>query len=279
MTWPTPPQQQPANYNNLLGGGRTIPSASFAGQFPIKWEGTVEEASKKPAFEYDPSKPNNRGAQKFWPDGNPVEHVWVTLRTNVRTSQEDDGRRVLVLDSKNKMEAVQDAVRESGADFQQGSYLSLEWYGNDPNGKNPQNPPKLYRAIHRGPTLNGALGMEPQTPPTQSGWGAPATPAPQQWGGSPVPAAAPPAPAPQQWGSPAPAAPPATGWGGAPADQINPAAAGWGAPAPAAVAPPAPPAQPDPNEVAAKLTGMGVTIPPGCTLETLMQLAAVYGIQ
>lgn len=137
---------------------------------------------------------------------------------------------------------------------------------------------------------NPRIQQAPQPSAGTPAWGAPATPAAPAWGGSPAPAAAPappaqggwgaPAPAaPQGWGSPAPAAPAATGWGGAPADQVNPAAAGWGAPA----APPAPPApapapQLDPNAVAAKLTAMGVAIPPGTTLESLMGLAAVYGI-
>lgn len=202
------------NYDSLLGGGRSIPSATFKGVSPIAWEGVVEEASKKPAYEYDPSKPGNRGAQKFWPDGNPVENLWVTLQTNVRNDQEDDGRRVLVLDSKNKLEAVQEAVRESGASFAKGGRLWIEWYGNDPNGKNPQNPPKLYRARYQGPTLDAALG---QQPPTGQPAQAPA------WGQKP-PAAAPAAPATGGWGSPPASAPTAT-------------SNGWGAPAPAPAAP------------------------------------------
>jgi hypothetical protein len=119
---------------------------------------------------------------------------------------------------------------------------------------------------------NPRVQQAPQaTPAGPPAWNAPATPAAPAWGGAPAPAATP------AWGSPAPAA---TGWGGAPAGQINPAAAGWGAPAPAPVAPPvtAPASQLDPNAVAAQLTGMGVQIPPGCTVETLMGLAAVYGI-
>lgn len=221
MSWPTPPNtggnNVSDNYDSLLGG-RAVPSASFKGQFPVLWEGVVEEATKKPAFEYDPSKPNNRGAQKFWADGNPVENVWITLQTSVRNDQEDDGRRVLVLDSKNKLEAVQVAVRESGASFAKGGHLSIEWYGNDPNGKNPDNPPKLYRARYQGPTLDAALGQA--GPPTQSVSAAPAT------GG---------------WGAPA-----------VPAATYNPAKAeqtgnGWGQQAPAWGAPAAPPVQPDPT--------------------------------
>lgn len=221
------------NYNDLLGG-KSTPSCSFAGQFPVRWTGVILEATKKPAFEYDPSKPNNRGAQKFWPDGNPVEDLWITLQTEVRTSQDDDGRRVLVLDSKNKLEAVQSAVRESGADFAKGGTIDIEWYGNDPNGKNPQNPPKLYRARYTGPTLNDALAggwgqQAPSSQPAQGGWGAPA----------PAPASA--QPATGGWGNPPQQA--QGGWGSpAPAPQANTAQAGWGAPAPSA-----PPAEPDPT--------------------------------
>lgn len=122
---------------------------------------------------------------------------------------------------------------------------------------------------------NPRIQQAPQpAAPTPPAWGAPATPAAPSWGGSPAPAA-PPAPAAAGWGSPAPAA---TGWGGAPAEQVNPAAAGWGAPAPAAPPVQAPAPQLDPNAVAARLTAMGVAIPPGTTLESLMGLAAVYGI-
>lgn len=243
MTWPTPGGNNVSdNYDSLLGG-RATPSASFKGQFPVLWEGVVEEATKKPAFEYDPSKPNNRGAQKFWADGNPVENVWITLQTNVRNDQEDDGRRVLVLDSKNKLEAVQAAVRESGASFAKGGRLSIEWYGNDPNGKNPDNPPKLYRARYQGPTLDATLGQ--QAPPTPPAYGQQGT-APA-WGQQ-QPAPAPAAPGTGGWGSPPPAAPASTGasWGTAAAPAAAPGPAptatgnGWGAPA-------APPVQPDPQ--------------------------------
>lgn len=225
------------NFDDLLGG-RVTPSASFKGQFPIAWEGVVEDVTRNPAYDYDPSKPNNRGAQKFWPDGNPVMNVWVTLQTDVRDPnvQGDDGRRVLVLDSKNKLEAVQEAVRQSGGSFAKGGRLGIEWYGNDPNGKNPDNPPKLYRARYSGPTFDGALGQAgqpqaqaaPPTQPAQGGWG--------QQAAAPAPAS--PAPATGGWGSPppqAPAAPQGGGWGAPAASAPAPTSpgAGWGAPAPA----------------------------------------------
>lgn len=267
MTWPTPPNNggnSVTNYDSLLGG-RATPSASFKGQFPVAWEGVVEEAAKKPAYEYDPSKPNNRGAQKFWADGNPVENIWVTLQTNVRLDQEDDGRRVLVLDSKNKLEAVQAAVRESGASFAQGGRLLIEWYGNDPNGKNPDNPPKLYRARYQGPTLDSTLGVQ-AAPPTPAASAPQATPG---WGQQAAPAPSP-APATGGWGAPAPAAPsPAPqggGWGSPPPQGQG----GWqgaaaAAPAPAAPAPaPTATSNVHPGLVEA-LRKKGVTLQPGQT--------------
>lgn len=229
------------NFDDLLGG-RVTPSASFKGQFPVRWAGTVEDVTRNPAYEYDPSKPNNRGKQKFWDDGNPVMNVWVTLQTEVRdpSVQGDTGRRVLVLDSRNKLEAVQQAVRESGSSFAKGGTLDIEWYGVDPNGKNPDNLPKLYRARYQGPTFDSALAQggqsqtetAPPTQPAQGGWG-------------------------QQAAAPAPASPaPATG--------------GWGSPAPAA-----PTVEPG---LVAALQSRGINLPPGATQELAEQIAASVGL-
>lgn len=257
------------NYDDLLGG-RVTPSASFKGQFPISWDGVIEDVTRNPAYEYDPSKPNNRGGQKFWPDGNPVMNVWVTLKTDVRVDQDDDGRRVLVLDSKNKLEAVQAAVRESRASFSKGGRLFIEWYGNDPNGKNPDNPPKLYRARYAGPDLLAGAGA----PPT------PAASAPQATGGWGQQAAAPAAPATGGWGSP-PAAQPAWGAAPAPAAPAAPqtqagasAQGGWGnaASAPAPAAPVV-----DPGLVAA-LQSRGVTVAPDWDQAKAEQVAAALGL-
>lgn len=284
------------NYDDLLGG-RVTPSASFKGQFPIEWEGVVDDVTRNPAYEYDPSKPSNRGAQKFWPDGNPVMNVWVTLITDIRDPniQGDDGRRVLVLDSKNKLEAVQQAVRETGTSFEKGGRLRIQWYGNDPAGKNPDNPPKLYRAQWTPPTFDNALG---------GGWGqqqpgptGPAAPAPQATGGWGQQAAQQPsgAPATGGWGNnppaangygpvtPQAAAPAAQGWGAQPAAQAttpaaqpNAAAAGWGAPAAAAPAPAASEVHPG---LAAALAKAGYPVQPGVSQQQAEQMAAMLGLK
>lgn len=258
MTWGN--QQQPAtgNFDALLGGGVT-PSASFKGQFPIRWEGVVEDVTKNPAYEYDPSKPNNRGAQKFWPDGNPVENLWITLQTEVRDPnvQNDTGRRVLVLDSKNKLTAVQDAVRDSGAPFAKGGRLVIEWYGNDTaNAKNPDNPPKLYRAQYTGPTFDGALGSAGQAPQQQ----APAQYSPvqaQQTGSGWGQQAAQQNTAAAGWGAPAQPAAPANAWGQQAPAQEAPSV--WGQPAPQA--PPAPqPLPADPQQAMAAIARKGYDV-------------------
>jgi len=227
------------NFNDMLGG-KVTPSASFAGQFPISWDGVIEDVTRNPAYEYDQTKPSNRGAQKFWPDGNPVMNVWVTLKTEVRVDQDDDGRRVLVLDSKNKLEAVQQAVRESRANFAKGGRLFIEYYGRDPNGKNADNPPKLYRARYAGPDLLAGAGA----PPTQAVSAPQATPAAPAWGGQASAPAAPGRTLAPAWGNPptqAVSAPQGGGWGAAAPSAQQPAGGGgWGAP-------PAPAPEPDPT--------------------------------
>lgn len=99
------------------------------------------------------------------------------------------------------------------------------------------------------------------------GWGAPQQQAAPAQGG---------------WGAPAPQAAPAPaqgGWGqqAAPAPQQSQFDGQWGGAAPAAPPAPAAPQGVDPNLVAA-LQAKGVNLPPNATMETALQLAAVYGL-
>lgn len=130
-----------------------IPSCSFRGDPPIVWEGEILELTKKQATTYDPDNPG-AGEPRFWPDGNPMMQGWITLQTDVRNPEieDDDGRRVMVLDSKNKREAVHKAVKATGQKIAIGGRLRVEFFGRDPNGKNPDNLPKLYRAVYTPPS-------------------------------------------------------------------------------------------------------------------------------
>jgi hypothetical protein len=132
-------------------------STSFAGEYPIVWEGEILALEKKQATDYTSGEPRN------WPDGNPMMQGWITLQTKVRDDDDDDGRRVMVLDSKNKREAVQNAVKVTGQKIAVGGHLTVEWYGVDPNGKNPQNLPKLYRATYQPPDILSVQTAPPTT--------------------------------------------------------------------------------------------------------------------
>jgi hypothetical protein len=164
-----------------------IPSCSFRGDPPIVWEGTILELAKKQATTYDPDNPGT-GEPRFWPDGNPMMQGWITLQTSVKDNDDDDGRRVMVLDSKNKRNAVQAAVKESGEKIAIGGYLRVEYYGRDPNGKNADNLPKLYRAIYKPGDEAPSPTQPPQGGSSASGPTATATPVTAQAGVTASPA-------------------------------------------------------------------------------------------
>lgn len=147
-----------------------IPSCSFRGDPPITWEGEILELAKKQATTYNPDAPGT-GEPRFWKDGSPMMQRWITLQTKVRDNDDDDGRRVMVLDSKNKDEAVKAAVKATGTKIQPGGYLVVEFFGTDPNGKNPDNLPKLYRATYTPPSDTPTPTQAPQS---QAGTAAPA---------------------------------------------------------------------------------------------------------
>jgi hypothetical protein len=147
-----------------------VPSCSFAGDPPIVWEGRILTLEKKQATTFDPDTPGG-GEPRFWPDGNPMMFGWITLKTNVRNPEveDDDGIRVLVLDSKNKREAVQKAVKATGTKIKVGGWVRVEFYGRDPNGKNKDNLPKLYRAEYKPPTGDDFLDEATPTQLPQAG--------------------------------------------------------------------------------------------------------------
>lgn len=154
----------------------------------------------------------------FWPSGDPILNVSVTLQTTERDPQdpEDDGqRRVYVTVSSKEggqLAAIRAALKTAGQkDLQVGGQLWIQFTGYDPDSKNKQNPRKLYRAQYKAPA-----GVFSQP--------APAAPAPQPAAAYQAPAEGGPW-AKTSTGSAAPA--PAYG---APADP-------WGAPAPAAAQP------------------------------------------
>jgi hypothetical protein len=169
----------------------------------------------------------------FWPNGDPKMQVLVDLQTDQRVDANDDGERTLYVASKNMKRAVSDAIREAGApDLLPGGVLTVQYIGNDPASKNPQNPAKMYTAQYTAPTSafvqQPAAAAPMQQAPAQQFVPQPAPqqayvpqPAPQQYVPQAPPAAVPSAPQPVQQQAPfTPAPAPAQGHGGLTAEQI-----------------------------------------------------------
>lgn len=89
---------------------------------------------------------------KFWDDGRPRMEAVVTLQTEEREDDEDDGlRRVYVRGQMQK--AVTDAIRAAGArGLSEGGVLAIQFTGLGEK-KQGMNPPKLYRARYEAPTF------------------------------------------------------------------------------------------------------------------------------
>jgi hypothetical protein len=161
----------------------------------------------------------------FWPNGDPMMQILVDLQTDQRADPNDDGERTLYVASKHMKRAISDAIRAAGAsDLLPGGVLTVQYVGNDPASKNPQNPAKLYSAQYTAPTsafaqqpAAAAPVPQPAAAPQQQ-YVDPAQPAfagqviPQPQAPAPVPSA--PQPVQQQ---PAPAAP---GVGGLTVEQL-----------------------------------------------------------
>lgn len=118
----------------------------------------------------------------FWPNGDPKMQILVDLQTDQRADPGDDGARTLYVASSNMKRAISDAIRAAGApDLQPGGVLTVQYVGNDPASKNPQNPAKMYAAQYTAPTsafVARPAAAAPQQAPVQHPL--PATPQPVQ---------------------------------------------------------------------------------------------------
>lgn len=140
-----------------------------------------------------------------WDDGSTRMQLVVTLQTDLRDDEDDDGLRKLYVKGSKKAgsqslhDAVATAVRSVGArSLEIGGKLTVSYIGDEPAKTRGFNDRKLYSGSYQAPdkaaAAAGFLGTEPAASPA-------AAPAPVQ------PAAAPPAPAPAAPAVPAAAAP------------------------------------------------------------------------
>jgi len=176
----------------------TQPGSTVAG--PI-----TEISDQKQATKWNPD-PKAKRELDFWPSGDPVMEVWLTVQTQERNPQdeEDTGLRTIVITVNQKqggqLAAIMDACEAAGVQAPAvGGFLALTFTGFDPESKNPQNPRKLYAAKYQAPAAGGgAFTPQPQQAP------APAVQqqAPQYNEWNPAPVAYQQPPAPQQHATP-----------------------------------------------------------------------------
>lgn len=93
-------------------------------------------------------------APKFWPnDGTPMMQAAITLQTDTREDEQDDGRRVVYAKAQMR-DAIRDAVTETGFDGSWvGGTLKVR-YERDGVSEQGLNPPKVYRAKFTPPDPN-----------------------------------------------------------------------------------------------------------------------------
>ncbi|WP_237222672.1 hypothetical protein [Rothia nasimurium] len=135
------------------------PVASASAKFPTPGAtitGEITEISEPmQARKYEDNSPD------YWPSGDPVMQVKVTLQTDERDPQiqDDDGKRALwVRQSSQMLYAIQAGMKAAGqSDLQVGGRLQVTYTGDDPNSKNPRNPRKLYSAVYQAPAAGGGM--------------------------------------------------------------------------------------------------------------------------
>jgi hypothetical protein len=95
------------------------------------------------------------GEPKVWANGDPRWMYTITLQTDLREDEFDDGQRTINVKWKSQR-AVQDAVRAAGGKKPEiGGLLSLK-YVRDGAAERGQVPPKEWAAMYRLPEINQA---------------------------------------------------------------------------------------------------------------------------
>lgn len=168
-------------FNNEAPAGKT-PSLKFPA-LGAKHSGTITRIS-------DPMQartyaPGGQGEPATWRSGKPKMQVCVTLNTGeIDPSIEDHtgewglwvlndfSRPEKSLFTDSLLHAIQKAVAATGApDLEVGGTLTVEFYGTDPESKNPANPRKMYRATYQPPAAGGGMfggGEETPAPAAQA---------------------------------------------------------------------------------------------------------------
>lgn len=128
----------------LMGGGAK--SAKFDAEGD-KVVGTILDMQVKQQTDI------KDGTPLVWPDGNPKMQLVVTLQTDARDDDDDDGQRTLYI--KGQMQrAVQDAVRKAGArGLAEGGRLGVKFVETAAPTQRGFNGAKQYAAQYEAPVV------------------------------------------------------------------------------------------------------------------------------
>jgi hypothetical protein len=136
------------NYANpnafLMGGGAK--SAKFENEGD-KVVGTITSMEVRQQTDI------KTGAPLTWPNDDPMMQLVVTLNTDERDDEEDDGARTLYIKGQMK-KAVQDAVRKSGArGLAEGGRLGVKFISTAAPKQRGFNGAKQYAAQYEAPVV------------------------------------------------------------------------------------------------------------------------------
>lgn len=161
----------------LAGGGKSFKFDRIGDTVT----GTIASVIVRQVTNFDTGKP------EFWDDGKPQEQIVVTLSTNLKEDEDDDGaRNVYIKGWGGQLRAFREAVRAAGSKPAPGDTFTATYVA---DGEQPKKgfPPKVYTyQLVKATGLDALVGGQPAapaTPPVSS-------PAPQPVS-APTPQAAP----------------------------------------------------------------------------------------
>ena len=142
------------------GGGKAFPFDNVGDVV----SGEIIAMNKRQQTSLDDNKP------QYWDDGSPKMMLVITLATDLRDGEDDDGARNVYLrggkfdvasgKGTSSLTAVRDAVKRSGSQsgIEVGGKLALAWTGLAPK-KGGFSPAKLYTATYQAPSASIDLDM------------------------------------------------------------------------------------------------------------------------
>lgn len=142
----------------LNGGGGRAAKFDNLGDFV---EGEITDVKVTQQTDMDTQAP------LFWADGSPRKQLVVTLQTNLRDGDGDDGMRRLYAkggsfeaaqgEGKSMKDAIAEAVKRAGGTISEGGYLKVAHTGLAKRTNRGFQPAKLYKASYKAPVASVSM--------------------------------------------------------------------------------------------------------------------------